>query len=93
VLVLDDEQTIRTGRDADADTRARRHRRLREAAQSILERDQDFDVILCDLMMPRKTGMELHAWLLAQHPALAARVVSLSGGEGARGCVKVLASS
>jgi two-component system cell cycle sensor histidine kinase/response regulator CckA len=81
VLVVDDEQAIRTVVTrmlmAEHDVVAAASG---EAAQSILERDQNFDVILCDLMMPDKTGMELHAWLLANHPALAARVVFLSGG-------------
>jgi PAS domain S-box-containing protein len=38
------------------------------------------DVILCDLMMPGMTGMELHAALLARDPAMAARMVFVTGG-------------
>jgi PAS domain S-box-containing protein len=38
------------------------------------------DVILCDLMMPGMTGMELHAALLARDPAAAARMVFVTGG-------------
>jgi PAS domain S-box-containing protein len=39
-----------------------------------------FDLILCDLMMPEMTGMELHAELQRIAPALAARMVFVTGG-------------
>jgi PAS domain S-box-containing protein len=45
-----------------------------------LQGGEAFDVILCDLMMPELTGMDLHAALAATHPALADRVVFVSGG-------------
>jgi len=51
-----------------------------QAGQAILEQDQAFDVILCDMMMPEMTGMALHEWLAMLHPELAAKVVFLSGG-------------
>jgi len=51
-----------------------------EAGRAILERDQSFDVIVCDLMMPDMTGMDLHAWLVRRFPALAGQMVFLSGG-------------
>ncbi|HYT82530.1 MAG TPA: hypothetical protein VEK86_03705, partial [Gemmatimonadales bacterium] len=37
------------------------------------------DVILADLRMPRMGGIELYGRLEDQHPALAARVMFLSG--------------
>jgi PAS domain S-box-containing protein len=51
-----------------------------EAAQAILEGDQSFDVILCDLMMPGMSGVDLHAWVAAHHRALAQRIVFVTGG-------------
>ncbi len=39
-----------------------------------------YDVILCDLMMPEMTGMDLHAALLSAAPDQALRMIFLSGG-------------
>ena len=39
-----------------------------------------FDVILCDLMMPDMTGMDLHAELVKVAPDQAERIVFLTGG-------------
>jgi two-component system cell cycle sensor histidine kinase/response regulator CckA len=39
-----------------------------------------YDAILCDLMMPGMTGMELFEVLRREHPALAGRVVFMTGG-------------
>ena len=50
------------------------------SAQQILESDNAFEVILCDLMMPEMTGMQLHEWLVTRHPELSARVVFITGG-------------
>lgn len=50
------------------------------AALSLLEADKDVDVILCDLMMPEMSGMELFEILDRRFAALATRVIFLSGG-------------
>src|SRR5262249_22508261 len=39
-----------------------------------------FDAVLCDLMMPNMTGIELHARLSESRPELAERMVFLTGG-------------
>ena len=41
---------------------------------------EPYDLILCDLMMPEMTGMQLHDILSAQHPDQAARMLFLTGG-------------
>jgi CheY-like chemotaxis protein len=45
-----------------------------------IERGETFDVILCDLMMPDLSGIDLHEYLARQHPGIAARVVFMTGG-------------
>ncbi len=60
--------------------------------RKILEQDQSFDVILCDLMMPDLTGMELHEWLSADYPALSRRMVFLTGGIFTRRAAEYLSS-
>jgi len=80
VLVVDDEPLV-----ASATRRllARAHEvqvaHCGETALSLLEAGT-FDAVLCDLMMPHMTGMELHARLTRLRPELAARMVFLTGG-------------
>jgi two-component system, cell cycle sensor histidine kinase and response regulator CckA len=81
LLVVDDEDLILKtmkrllGREHQVVTAA-----SGEKGRAILEHDQAFDVILCDLMMPEMTGMDLHEWLARRNPALAARMVFITGG-------------
>jgi len=81
VLVVDDEATMRStmqrllGREHDVVTAE-----SGKVARELLARDRRFDVILCDLMMPELSGMELHAWLVEVDPALADQVVFITGG-------------
>jgi len=81
ILAVDDEEPIRgmlkrmLGRAHEVVTAA-----SGEEARAMIEKDHSFDLILCDLMMPTMSGMDLHAWLVSHHPALASRVVFLSGG-------------
>jgi CheY-like chemotaxis protein/two-component sensor histidine kinase len=51
----------------------------REALARLTD-DPDFDVILCDLMMPDLTGMDLFEELKAIRPELAERFVFMTGG-------------
>jgi CheY-like chemotaxis protein len=51
------------------------------------------DVILCDLMMPGMTGMDLHAALQQRDRAMAGRMVFVTGGalhEGARAFIEAV---
>jgi len=50
----------------------------REAIE-ILGRE-DFDVVLCDLMMEDVTGMGLHAWLTEHEPAVTEQLIFMTGG-------------
>ncbi len=51
----------------------------REALE-IIDRGMEPDVVLCDLMMPDVDGVALHERLAKTHPALAARMLFMSGG-------------
>ncbi|MBN1960216.1 MAG: response regulator [Deltaproteobacteria bacterium] len=48
--------------------------------QHILESDQNFDIIICDLMMPAVSGVEIHGWLSSHYPKLAEKIVFITGG-------------
>jgi PAS domain S-box-containing protein len=81
VLVIDDEESLAqalrrflgTEHEVTAVYRAR-------DALDLLEQGGRYDVVLCDLMMPQITGMELHHEVARLDPAQAARFVFLTGG-------------
>jgi signal transduction histidine kinase len=50
------------------------------AALKLLKSESPFDLILCDLMMPEMTGMDLHAELAQSQPDLAAKMIFMTGG-------------
>jgi PAS domain S-box-containing protein len=45
-----------------------------------LENDEPYDVVLCDLMMPDMTGMDVYAEVAKRRPGLEARFVFMTGG-------------
>lgn len=51
-----------------------------ERALQILREDTQFDVILCDMMMPQITGSDVHLWLNQHNPLLVKRLVFMTGG-------------
>ncbi len=89
ILIVDDEPGITTSVlrlfSPDHDVIASQSA---DAALTRLRDGERFDIILCDLMMPQMTGMELHQELCTSLPDQAARMVFLTGGaftSGARG--------
>lgn len=81
VLVVDDEPMIAK---AVQRTLASEHEVIAtgSAAEALhrVEAGERFDVILCDLMMPHMTGMELHAELLRVAAEQAGKMIFLTGG-------------
>jgi len=70
-------RTLAQDHDVDALTRA-------ADALAKLRSGADYDVILCDLMMPEMSGMELYERVRARWPAITPRFVFLSGGASSR---------
>ncbi len=50
------------------------------AAQELIAKDPAFDAILCDLIMPLGSGIELYDWLEERDPGLASRMIFMTGG-------------
>jgi CheY-like chemotaxis protein len=81
VLVVDDEPLMARGlarilaREHDVSTLTS----AREALKCLMETDS-FDVVLCDLMMPEMTGVDLHRELERRKPEIARRVLFFTGG-------------
>jgi CheY-like chemotaxis protein len=82
VLIVDDDPLVSS---AVRRTLAREHDvevvvSARRALELLTSPEGGYDVILCDLMMPEMTGMELHAQLEQAAPERARRMVFITGG-------------
>lgn len=81
VLLVDDEPAIRSALGA-----LLRDYYVTEVADSVatatamIRRDAAFDVILCDIVMPGASGLDLYRWIETERPALASRCLFLTGG-------------
>ncbi|HEX2677181.1 MAG TPA: ATP-binding protein, partial [Polyangiales bacterium] len=81
VLVIDDERAVADSlrfalkEDHEVDTAT-----SSKDARAALDSGTDYDVILCDLVMPVESGMELHAYVRERNPELAQRFVFMTGG-------------
>jgi CheY-like chemotaxis protein len=80
VLIVDDDHDValaaaRLLRGVDTELAA-----SGPAALARLGDDADFDAILCDIVMPGMSGLELRDELRRRHPRLAERLVFMTGG-------------
>jgi CheY-like chemotaxis protein len=81
VLLVDDEHLLgeaiarALSEDHDVEVVAEARRALER-----LTSDPEYDLVLCDLMMPVMTGMDLYAEVMHRDPKVASRFVFMSGG-------------
>jgi CheY-like chemotaxis protein len=80
ILIVDDEEMVRDVLKGMLAAHETVLARSGEEGRAVIEEDEEFDLILCDLIMPRMTGMDLHTWLAEKNPSLAQRTVFITGG-------------
>ncbi len=82
VLVIDDEELIREaiwralGKECSVTLAASG----REALALLSDESRGYDIILCDLLMPDVSGMDLYSETIRAAPALGGRFVFMTGG-------------
>jgi signal transduction histidine kinase len=81
IMVIDDEPMIGTvvSRMLSPDHDVVPFTSVREGLEA-MQAGRSFDIILCDLMMPEMTGMDLHTELERTAPGMAGRIVFMTGG-------------
>jgi len=83
VLVVEDEDAIRVSVRRWLERRGWAVVEAGDGASALAElQGSKFDVVLCDLRLPGLSGMELYDRLSTSDPALAAKVVLISGDAG-----------
>ncbi len=93
VLVVDDEPVLAAalGRSLEPEFEVEVLGNGRAALER-LRRDPPFDAVLCDLIMPEMTGMDLHDALKETDPDLVERIIFMTGGTFTRRARDFLAS-
>ena len=80
ILIVEDERLIARGLTRVLDAHELVVAEDGVAALRSLETSAPFDVILCDLMMPRLPGPQFYAEACRRQPRLASRFVFMTGG-------------
>ena len=94
VLVIDDEASLCTviRRTLGSEHEVVTVTSARQALE-LFDGGERYDIVLCDLMMPQMSGMELHAELMRLVPEQARKMIFMTGGafseEAARFLTKV----
>jgi len=93
VLIVDDDAVItralRRLLASDHDVTIANHP---AEALALVRAGQWFDAILCDVVMPAMSGVQLHRELAALSPAQAAATILMTGGSIPRDAAELLAS-
>ncbi len=93
VLIIDDEVTItnalRRHLQSDHDVTVQNDP---VAALAMIKDGAAFDVILCDMMMPKLNGAQLHRELVVIAPGQAAVTILMTGGSVPRDAIELLAT-
>jgi DNA-binding response OmpR family regulator len=93
VLIIDDEVTLtnalRRHLQSDHDVAVENDP---VAALALLKAGTTFDAILCDMMMPKLNGAQLHRELATFAPGQAAVTIMMTGGSVPREALELLAS-
>jgi signal transduction histidine kinase/ActR/RegA family two-component response regulator len=80
VLIVDDDRPVAAAIALELDEHDVVVAESGREALNILRGDKDFDVILCDLMMPEVSGVDVYEALRLLDPRLLERVVLMTGG-------------
>ena len=81
VLIIDDEPALcRTLKILLSDTHDASTVASGEAALERVKSEGPYDALVCDLMMPGMTGMELYEVLEREHPGVERRMIFMTGG-------------
>jgi signal transduction histidine kinase/ActR/RegA family two-component response regulator len=80
ILILDDDRPVAAALALELEDHDVVVAESGREALEILRHDQNFDVILCDLMMPEISGMDVYESLRLLSPTLQGRVVLMTGG-------------
>lgn len=83
VLIIDDERSVRTALRRYFERSGWQVEEAEDGAQAIrlLERPEAsaYRLVITDLRMPGKTGLEVHDWLAAERPELFVRLLIATG--------------
>ncbi|MEO8842002.1 MAG: ATP-binding protein [Kofleriaceae bacterium] len=80
ILIIDDDRPVAAAIAFELDTHDVVVAESGREALEILRREKDFDLILCDLMMPEISGIDVYESLRLTDPSLLKRVVLMTGG-------------
>jgi len=94
LLFIDDERILLDALGRALETRYEVDRAASAAsALSLFEQGREYDLIVCDLMMPNMTGMDLFRTLETRFPEHAQRTVFMTGGAFAQGAQEFLSAT